>query len=49
MSEILVIADSSNNRLVIIDAATNQFLEQVGNGKNNYKEGSFEEAEFSLP
>jgi len=41
VTQILVIADSSNNRLIIIDAVTNQFIEQVGNGKNGYKEGSF--------
>ena len=49
VTELLVIADSSNNRIVILDASSNTFLEQVGTGRNGYKEGSFAEAEFSMP
>lgn len=47
-TELLIIADSSNNRLLVLDACTNTFLEQIGNGKSGYKEGNFAEAEFSL-
>lgn len=49
VTELLVIADSSNNRLLVLDASTNTFLEQIGNGKSGYKEGNFADAEFSLP
>ena len=49
VSEILLIADSSNNRLLVLNAANNAFLEQIGTGRNSYKEGSFSEAEFSMP
>ena len=31
---------------MIFDAATNQFIEQIGNGKIGYKEGNFSQAEF---
>lgn len=41
VTELLVVADSSNNRYLIFDAATNQFLEQIGNGKQGYVEGDF--------
>jgi hypothetical protein len=42
----MVIADSSNNRYVIVDLQKMECLEVIGNGKIGYKEGSFEEAEF---
>lgn len=48
-NQLLIIADSSNNRLVVVDASTNRFLEQIGNGKNGYCEGDFDQAQFSLP
>ena len=46
VKELLVVADSSNNRFLIIDAATNRFIEQIGNGKTGYVEGAFADAEF---
>ena len=49
VNELLVIADSSNNRILLVDAKTNTFLEQVGTGRSGYKEGAFSEAEFSMP
>ena len=49
VTELLVIADSSNNRLVVLNAANHTFLEQIGTGRSGYKEGPFTEAEFSLP
>ena len=46
VSELLVVADSSNNRYLIFDAEKNQFIEQIGNGKIGYAEGDFSKAEF---
>lgn len=46
VQSLLVIADSSNNRFLILDADRNQFIEQIGNGKIGYVEGAFNEAEF---
>ena len=46
---LLVVADSSNNRIVILDGKTHKFIEQIGNGRTGYREGSFADAEFSLP
>ena len=31
-----------------MNATTHTFIEQIGSGRNGYKEGSFAEAEFSL-
>lgn len=42
----MVIADSSNNRYVIIDMNTNQCVDVIGNGRIGFKDGSFAEAEF---
>lgn len=42
----MVVADSSNNRYIVIDAATMKCLEVIGSGKLGFKDGSFEEAEF---
>lgn len=44
VAEVLIIADTSNNRFVVLDAQTNTFIEQIGSGKVGYKEGSFSEA-----
>ena len=44
--ELLIVADSSNNRFLIMNADTNRFIEQIGNGKIGYVEGQFGEAEF---
>ena len=49
VTELLVIADSSNNRLVVLNAANHTYLEQIGTGKSGYKEGLFADVEFSLP
>ena len=44
--DIMVIADSSNNRYVIVDMSTNQCVDVIGNGRIGFKDGSFSEAEF---
>jgi hypothetical protein len=46
VTDIMVIADSANNRYVIVDLNTMTCLETIGTGKIGYKDGSFEEAEF---
>jgi len=45
-TDIMVIADSSNNRFVIVDLLTMKCLDVIGNGKLGDKDGSFNEAEF---
>jgi hypothetical protein len=42
----MVIADSSNNRYIIIDMKTMKCLDVIGNGRIGFKDGSFEESEF---
>jgi len=44
VEEILVIADSSNNRFVIVDSQTHKCLQVIGTGDMGYKEGTFKEA-----
>lgn len=46
VNEVLIIADSSNNRFVVVDTETHKCLQVIGTGKMGYKEGSFEEAQF---
>ena len=46
VAELLIVADSTNNRFLIFNAATNTFIDQIGNGKIGYVEGSFAESEF---
>lgn len=45
--EILIIADSSHNRYVIVDAATHTFIEQIGSGKMGADDGSFATCSFN--
>lgn len=42
----MVIADSSNNRFIIVDANTMKCLDVIGNGKIGFKDGGYAEAEF---
>lgn len=42
----MIIADSSNNRFLIIDMLTMKCLDVIGNGKIGYKDGSYAESEF---
>ena len=43
---LLIIADSANNRVLVLDAMKNKFLEQIGSGNYGYCEGTFSESEF---
>lgn len=45
----LFIADSSHNRLVIVDLTTYEVLDVIGTGQPGYHEGSYEEAQFNKP
>ena len=46
VTELLIVADSSNNRILILDAVTNHFIEQIGNGQSGFADGSFAKAQF---
>ena len=46
VDELLIVADSSNNRVLVLDAATNKFLEQIGSGVSGFKDGNFSKAQF---
>lgn len=45
-TDLMIIADSSNNRYIIVDMLTMKCLDVIGNGRIGYKDGSYEEAEF---
>lgn len=45
----LIIADSANNRILILDQKTHQFIEQIGSGRQGHKDGEFLKSEFNLP
>ena len=45
----MVVSDSSNNRLLVLDASTHIYIEQIGTGKSGYRDGAFSEARFALP
>lgn len=40
-TDIMVIADSSNNRYIVVDMNTNKCVDVIGNGKIGFKDGSF--------
>lgn len=44
VNELLFIADSGNNRIVILNASTNTFVDQIGSSISGFKDGSFEDA-----
>ena len=46
---LIVIADSGNNRLVIINEDTMKFECQIGNGKMGLVDGSYTEVQFHHP
>lgn len=46
VTDIMVVADSANNRYVIVDLNKMECLEVIGNGKIGYKDGDFSEAMF---
>ena len=41
-----MIADSANNRILIINEETYEFLHVIGNGKVGLVDGSFDEVQF---
>lgn len=45
----LFIADSGNNRIVVVSLKDNSLQEVIGNGEEGFKDGSFEEAQFRHP
>lgn len=49
VDELLVIADSGNNRLILLNASINHFIDSIGGPEAGYKDGSFEEALFNFP
>ena len=46
---LIVVSDTANNRLVIINEDTMQFEDQIGNGKIGLVDGSYNEAQFHHP
>lgn len=45
----LFIADSGNNRIVVVSLKDGALKEVIGSGEEGYKDGSFEEAQFRHP
>lgn len=46
---LIVVSDTANNRLVIINEETMEFEEQIGNGKIGLVDGYYNEAQFHHP
>ena len=46
---LIVVSDSGNNRLVIINEETMKFEAQIGNGKIGLVDGNYEEVQFHHP
>jgi hypothetical protein len=46
---LLVISDSANNRLVIVNEETMECLYTIGNGKVGLVDGSYQETQFHHP
>lgn len=42
----MVIADSANNRYIIVDLKSLECLDIIGTGRIGYKDGKFDESEF---
>ena len=45
----LVISDTGNNRLVVVNSDTRECLNVIGNSRQGLVDGSFEEASFHHP
>ena len=43
-TNLLVISDSANNRIVVVNEDTMEFLNTIGNGKIGLVDGSYSEA-----
>jgi len=46
---LLVISDTANNRLVVVNEDTMEFEDQIGNGKIGLVDGLYNEAQFHHP
>ena len=46
---LIIVSDTANNRIVIINEETMQFEDQIGNGKIGLVDGSYNEAQFHHP
>ena len=46
---ILVVSDSGNNRLLVVDLTTKNVLHTIGTGKRGSDDGDFDKASFSNP
>ena len=46
---LLVIADTANNRVVLVNEDTMEFEDQIGNGKIGLVDGAYNEAQFHHP
>ena len=44
VNELLFIADSGNSRIVILNASTNTFVDQIGSSIPGFKDGNFDDA-----
>lgn len=49
MANLLVISDTGNNRLLIINEETGQCVDVVGNSRIGLVDGAYEEASFHHP
>ena len=46
---LIIVSDTANNRIVIINEETMQFEDQIGNGKIGLVDGNYNEAQFHHP
>jgi hypothetical protein len=46
---LIVVADTANNRVVVINEDTMEFEDQIGNGKIGLVDGAYNEAQFHHP
>jgi len=42
----MVVADSSNNRFIVVDLTSMKCVDVIGTGRIGFRDGSFGEAEF---
>jgi hypothetical protein len=47
VKNLLIVADSSNNRVIILDQATHKCIDVIGNGNPSFKDGSYKDCEFN--
>ena len=39
VKELLIVSNSANNRILVLDAEKNKFIEQIGSGKAGFEDG----------